>query len=44
MRLVAGLELKAGPELRPELELDLGLGLGMGLDWLQDWSSGRDLS
>ena len=28
--LVAGLELRAGPELRLELELDLGLGLGMG--------------
>ena len=44
MGLVAGLELRAGPELRLELELDLGLGLGMGLDWLQDLSSGRDLS
>ena len=42
--MVVGLELKAGLELRLELELDLGLGLGMGLDWLQDWSSGRDLS
>ena len=44
MGLVAGLELKAGPELRLELELDLGLGLLMSLDCLQDWSSGRDLS
>ena len=35
-RLVAGLELKAGPELRLELELDLGLGLGMGWDWLHE--------
>ena len=44
--LVAGLELRAGPELklRLELDLDLGLGLGMGWDWLQDWSSRRDLS
>ena len=42
--MVAGLELRAGPQPRLELELDLGLGLGMGLDWLQDWSSGRDLS
>ena len=44
MGLVAGLELRAGPELRLELELDLGLGLGMGWDWLQEFSSGRDLS
>ena len=44
MGLVAGLELRAGPEVRLELELDLGLGLGMGLDWLQERSSGRDLS
>ena len=43
MGLVAGLELRAGPEVRLELDLDLGLGLGMGWDWLQDWSSGRDL-
>ena len=43
MGLVAGLELRAGPELRLELELDLSLRLGMGLDWLQDWSSGQDL-
>ena len=42
--LVAGLELRARPELRLELELDLGLGLGMGWDWLQEFSSGRDLS
>ena len=34
MGLVAGLEL----------ELDLGLVLGMGWDWLQEFSSGRDLS
>ena len=42
--LVAGLELRAGPERRLKLELDLGLGLGMGWDWLQEFSSGRDLS
>ena len=40
--MVAGLELRAGPELRLELDLDLGVGLGMGLDRLQDWSSGCD--
>ena len=44
MGLVAGLELRAGSKPRVELELDLGLGLGMGLDWLQEWSTGRDLS
>ena len=44
MGLVAGLELRAGPEPRLELDLDVGLGLGMGWEWLQDWSSGRDLS
>ena len=44
MGLVAGLELRAGPEVRLELELDLGLGLGMGWNWLQEFSSGRDLS
>ena len=43
MGLVAGLELRAGPERRLELELDLGLGLRMGCDWLQDWRSGRGL-
>ena len=42
-KVVAGLELRAGPERRLKLELDLGLGLGMGWDWLQDWSPGRDL-
>ena len=44
MGLVAGLELRAGPEVRLELDLDLGLGLGMGWDWMQEFSSGRDLS
>ena len=44
MGLVAGLELRAGPEVRLELDLDLGLGQGMGWDWLQDWSLGRDVS
>ena len=44
MGLVAGVQLNVGPEVRLELELDLGLELGMGLDWLQERSSGRDLS
>ena len=44
MGRVAGLELRARPELRLELEMDLGLGVGMGLDGLQDWCSRRDLS
>ena len=29
--MVAGLKLRAGPEVRLELDLDLGLGLGLGM-------------